>query len=608
MTPPADTSPPDPPVRIRLVGPLRVYVDGRRLADPPAGRAASLLALLAVDAGHLVPLDRIIDDLWPEGAPAKAKENVASLVSRLRRVVGRHHIEGARAGYRLVLSDEVTTDLRDADAKVVEAEAHQSAGAWALACSAAREALKVLDAGEVLEDEPYAQWAEAPRRRAEARKRRARSCLWTAALAVEDPRSAAEAAAAAVESDLFDEEAHRALMRADHRRGDRGAALLAFKRLERALAEELGTAPARETVALYEAIVAGRSEPAGVERDKARGPRPTPLVGREAELVELRSAWDGAAAGRSTLLFLCGPAGSGKSRLASEVVAMAEQAGGVPLRARCNEAERSLFLQPILEALRGFLDGASDAEVDELAGNWAGTIGELLPGLRHRLGGAGYERASPELEHRRSLEAVTEVVARLAQRRPTVLVIEDLEHAGASTLEALRFMAGRLQGERLLLVVTVRPEEGREAIETLEHAGREISLRPLTEPELERLAAAMGVAGLGRAVHQLTGGDVLFSVEAFRLAAGTDRAAGALDVARSLSEVVTERVRNAGADVEEFLRMAAVAGNAFDLDLVGRVQGVEPERAARLAERALDAGLLTSKAHGLAFANRVIHE
>src|SRR5919205_2824652 len=66
-------------VRIRLVGPLRVYVDGRRIADPPAGRAASLLAMPAVDADHVVPLDRIIDDLWPAGPPAKAEQNVASL-------------------------------------------------------------------------------------------------------------------------------------------------------------------------------------------------------------------------------------------------------------------------------------------------------------------------------------------------------------------------------------------------------------------------------------------------------------------------------------------------------------------------------------------------
>jgi DNA-binding SARP family transcriptional activator/tetratricopeptide (TPR) repeat protein len=609
VTPAADIAASAWPVRVRLVGPLRVYVDGRRVADPPAGRAASLLALLAVDAGHLVPIDRIIDDLWPDGPPAKARENVASLVSRLRRLVGRERIEGSRSGYRLLLSDDLRIDLRDAEAAVLEAESQLFSGAFSPACIAARDVLAILDAGELLEDDPYAQWAEAPRRRAEALKRRARRALWTAALEMDDPRSAMEAASAAVESDPFDEEAHRALMRADHRRGDRGAALLAYKRLERSLREEMGAAPARETVALYEAIVAGKAEPASADGYGAgRGPRPSPLVGRKTELAELRRSWNDAVAGTSGLVFLCGPPGSGKSRLASEVVAMAEDVGGIALRARCNEAERSLFLQPILEALRGFLESAPDDVVQALVGNWTGTIGELLPSLRDRLGDAGYQRTGPELEHRRSLEAVTEVVARMAQRRPTLLVIEDVEHAGASTLEALRFIAGRLGDERLLIVVTVRPEEGREAIETLEHPGREIVLRPFSEAELDTLAAAMGAGGLGRAVHQLTGGDVLFSVEAFRLAAGGDRSADALHVARSLADVVTERVHNAGADVEEFLRIAAVAGNVFDLDLAGRIQGAEVEQAERLAERALDAGLLTTKGRKLAFANRVIHE
>lgn len=608
MTPADDIDQPARPVRVRLVGPLRVYVDGRRVTDPPAGRAASLLALLAVDAGHLVPIDRIIDDLWPDGAPAKAKENVASLVSRLRRIIGRERIDGSRSGYRLVLSDDLRIDLREADGAVADAESRLSSGAFGPAVAAAREALGILDAGELLEDDPYAQWAEAPRRRAEALTRRARRALWVAALEMDDPRRAVEAAAAAVESDAFDEEAHRALMRADHRRGDRGAALLAYKRLERSLQEEMGAAPARETTALYEAIVAGKPEPRNLDGHGGGGTHPSPLVGRDAELSALRQGWNDAVAGTSALVFLCGPPGSGKSRLASELVRVVEDMDGVALRARCNEAERSLFLQPILEALRSFLEAAPDDVVDDLVGNWAGTLGELLPGLRSRIGDAGYQRTAPELEHRRSLEAVTEVVARMAQRRPTLLVIEDIEHAGASTLEALRFMAGRLGDERVMIVVTVRPEEGREAVETLEHAGREIVLQPFSEAELDTLAAAMGAGGLGPAVHQLTGGDVLFSVEAFRLAAGTHRSADVLQVARSLADVVTERVHNAGVEVEEFLRIAAVAGNVFELDLVGRIQGADPEQAERLAERALDAGLLTSKGRGLAFANRVIHE
>ncbi|HEX2118753.1 MAG TPA: AAA family ATPase, partial [Acidimicrobiales bacterium] len=601
-----------PRVRIRLLGPLRVYVDGRRAGDPPAGRAARLLALLAVEAGRVVPVDRIIDDLWPDGPPAKAEQNVASLVSRLRRIVGRPHIEGGRGGYRLVLSDRLETDLREAETAVAEAEAELAAGAFAAACGAARQALTVLDAGDLVEDDPYAAWAEAPRRRADALRRRARASLWAGSLAVGDPRSAVEAAEAAAESDPFDEEAHRALMRANRRRGDRGAALLAYRRLERTLREELGVPPSAETTALHDAIVAGRPEP---EDEPAAGPsaatgrgRVSPLIGREAELARLQEAWSDAVSGRSGLVFLCGAAGSGKTRLAVELMAHAEAAGGVALRARCNEAERSLFLQPILEVLRGFLEAAPAGEVHELVGTWAGTIGELLPGLRARLGSVSYEPAAPELEHRRSLEAVTEVLARLTQRRPTLLVIEDLEHAGASTLEALRFLTGRLQDERLLVVVTVRPEEGREAVETLEHAGREITLGPFSEVDADRLAAAMGVAEVGGAVYQLTGGDVLFSVEACRLAAGSARAADALEVAQSLGEVVTERVRRTGDEVAEFLRVAAVAGTAFDLDLVARVQGGDPERAARLAERALDAGLLTTKGQGLAFANRVIHE
>jgi len=604
-------------VRVRLLGPLRLYVDGNRVAELPAGRASSLLGMLAVEAGHLVPTDRIIDDLWPEGPPAKAEQNVASLVSRLRRLVGRDRIQGGRSGYR----GDFDTDLHEAEGLVADAEARLGGGAFASAATAARRALALLDAGELMEDEPYAAWVEDPRRRAARLQRRARSCVWTAALDLGDTASALDAATAAVDADPFDEDAHRALMRANHRRSDRGAALVVFKRLERELHDELGVAPADETLELYDAIAGGRPEPevrrpgAGAGpgaggRGGGRSARESPLVGRRQELYLLRAAWAGAVEGRCEFVFVSGPAGSGKSRLVAETAAVAEAAGGVTLRARCNEAERSLFLQPIVEAVRGHLETVSAEVAAELVGNWAGTLGELLPGLTVSLGAAdhAYERAGPELEHRRSLEAVTEFFARLAQRQPVLLLLEDLEHAGASTLEALRFMAGRLAHERLLVVVTLRPEEAREAMETLEHLGREIRLGPLPETAVAQLAAAMGVPELAGPVYQLTGGDVLFSVEAFRLAADSERAADALQVSRSLREVVTERVRRAGGDVEEFLRVAVVAGASFDLDLVGRVQDVAPEAAARLAQRALEAGLLTTKADDLAFANSVIQE
>ncbi len=600
-------------MRVRLVGPLRLFVDGARVAELPAGRASSLLGMLAVESGHLVPTDRIIDDLWPDGAPAKAEQNVASLVSRLRRLVGRDRIQGGRSGYRA----DLETDFHEAEGLVAEAESRLGAGAFGPAATAGRRALAVLDAGELLEDEPYAPWAQGPRRRVARLQRRARACVWAAALELGDTATALEAATAAVDADSFDEDAHRALMRANHRRGDRGAALVVFKRLERELHDELGVAPADETLVLFEAIAGGGPEPelrgasgAGIRGGPAA--RAVPLVGRRQELYLLREAWAAAVAGRSAFVFVCGPAGSGKSRLALEAAAVAEAAGGVTLRARCNEAERSLFLQPIVESVRKYLEGVSAEVAAELVGSWAGTLRELLPGLPVASGLAGatsaYERAGPELEHRRSLEAVTELFARLAQRHPVLLVLDDLEHAGASTLEALRFMAGRLSQARMLVVVTLRPEEAREAMETLEHLGREIHLGPLPVAAVEQLAAAMGVPELAAPVYELTGGDVLFSVEAFRLAADSDRAADALEVSRSLRDVVTERVRRAGGDVEEFLRVGVVAGASFDLDLVARVQEVASEVAARLAQRALEAGLLVTKAGDLAFANSVIQD
>ncbi len=277
---------------------------------------------------------------------------------------------------------------------MAEAEARLAVGAFGPAATAARRALAILDGGELLEDEPYAAWAQGPRRRAARLQRRARSGAWTAALELGDTASALDAATAAVDADPFDEDAHRALMRANHRRGDRGAALVVFKRLERELHDELGVAPADETLELYEAIVGGRPEPEARRRTGVggglggvgsggghRAGREVPLVGRRQELYLLREAWAGAVAARCEFVFVSGPAGSGKSRLAAATAAVAEAAGGVTLRARCNEAERSLFLQPIVEAVRGHLETVSAEVAAELVGSWAGTLAELLPGL-----------------------------------------------------------------------------------------------------------------------------------------------------------------------------------------------------------------------------------
>src|SRR6266496_3582430 len=70
----------------RILGPLEVDQDGRAL--PLAGRQQrALLALLLLHANEVVPVDEIVDELWPEAPPPSATRSVHALVSRLRRLL-----------------------------------------------------------------------------------------------------------------------------------------------------------------------------------------------------------------------------------------------------------------------------------------------------------------------------------------------------------------------------------------------------------------------------------------------------------------------------------------------------------------------------------------
>jgi DNA-binding SARP family transcriptional activator len=101
------------PVELRLAGPFSVVRDGIELPEGEVGsrKSRTLLKLLAVERPSLVPLDRIVEVLWDGEPPAAAEQNVASLVSRLRGVLGSGVIQGGRPGYRLGGLPAVSVDL-----------------------------------------------------------------------------------------------------------------------------------------------------------------------------------------------------------------------------------------------------------------------------------------------------------------------------------------------------------------------------------------------------------------------------------------------------------------------------------------------------------------
>src|SRR5204862_7483319 len=123
------------PVRIEIIGALEVARGSARLTggDLASRKGRTLLALLAVRRGAVVPVEGIIEALWGDHPPAKARENVSSLVSRLRATLGQVAVETVGEGYRLVVGSSVTVDLGDAEALVEEAEARLAAGGPAVA-------------------------------------------------------------------------------------------------------------------------------------------------------------------------------------------------------------------------------------------------------------------------------------------------------------------------------------------------------------------------------------------------------------------------------------------------------------------------------------------
>ena len=69
---------------IRLLGPFEVHGPDGPITVTSA-RQRSVLALLALHAGRPVPVDRLIDALWPDDPPESARNSLQSHVTRLRK-------------------------------------------------------------------------------------------------------------------------------------------------------------------------------------------------------------------------------------------------------------------------------------------------------------------------------------------------------------------------------------------------------------------------------------------------------------------------------------------------------------------------------------------
>ncbi|GAC1473232.1 MAG: hypothetical protein PVS3B2_10290 [Candidatus Dormibacteraceae bacterium] len=217
-----------------------------------------LVELLIVAFGSPIPKDRLIHQLWGDSLPAHPAAALESYVSQVRRALARI----ADGGGGLIVTDPASYrfDVSIADIDLIRFEELLQIAAPldpSLARPYLEEAIGLAHA-DVLQDEPYAQWAQRLRTRFSAELARARLDAADGALVAGEPEDALEHARRVLTEDPLNERACRLEMMAASALGDRPSAIASFHRCRDSLRDELGIDPLAETEGLYVAVLQNR--------------------------------------------------------------------------------------------------------------------------------------------------------------------------------------------------------------------------------------------------------------------------------------------------------------------------------------------------------------
>jgi tetratricopeptide (TPR) repeat protein len=177
------------------------------------------------------------------------------------------------------------------------------------------------------------------------------------------------------------------------------------------------------------------------------------MVGRETEIEALRRSWSETALGRGGMVLVSGEPGSGKTRLARELLDYACITGGTMLSGGCYELEAATPYLPFVEALRSWVHSSTDDELREAAGDSGAELARLAPELASRIGPFPEAPELSAAEQRlRLYDAVARCLFHLGQPSGVLLFIDDLQWADQASLSLLHYLV-RLAGRERLLIL-----------------------------------------------------------------------------------------------------------------------------------------------------------
>ena len=239
-------------MEFRVLGPLEIRDDEGHELPLGQGRERTLLALLLLHANEAVSLDRIVEDLWEDGAPPTADKMVRNLVSHLRRLIDGRLVTAGR-GYRLDVP-AASLDLERFEALAAQGRRELAAGRPAAAAATLTDALS-LWRGPPLDEFAYERFAVGEIARLEELRVTAVEDQVEAKLALGLHAEAVPELEQLVERYPLRERLHRQLMVAFYRAGRQVEALEHYRRARAMLVEELGLEPTEELRDLERAIL-----------------------------------------------------------------------------------------------------------------------------------------------------------------------------------------------------------------------------------------------------------------------------------------------------------------------------------------------------------------
>src|SRR5213596_1254069 len=267
----------------RVLGPVEASVEGEPIALP-AAKPRALLAALLLDRNRVVPVSRLIDDLWGEVPPETAMKALQGYVSQLRKAIGPERLLTRPPGYELRVEDG-ELDLDRFERLAREGRELLAAGDSKAAAKRLSEALELWRGAPLAEfSEPFARDAGA---RLEDERLAALEERIDADLALGRHARLVSELEQLVAQEPLRERPRAQLMLALYRSGRQADALELYRRTRETLSEELGIEPSLELQELERRMLQHDPtlERARVPAREAEDGAPVPLARRPQFLV-----------------------------------------------------------------------------------------------------------------------------------------------------------------------------------------------------------------------------------------------------------------------------------------------------------------------------------